>query len=147
MAKTAKTPTRSRLWWLVRGIDKRQSFVFPVQVTVEEDEPNLYGATIPGLEDHMAAMGRTAEEAERNAIELFQATVDDALDKKASVSHAIGSSRSMTADFPVSKADEFFKLIHDLDFRELDSDDDEGWRGVPLGLAVLSLPTADEAQS
>jgi hypothetical protein len=138
-----KAAVRTRLWWLVRGIDERQSFIFPVPVAVEEDEPNLYGATIPGLEDHMAAMGRTAEEAERNALELFKASVDDALEKGTSVSYVIGSDQYMTADFPVTKADEFFKLIHNLELRDLE--DEETWRGVPLG-AVDSSTIADDLQ-
>ena len=137
----AKAPARIRLWWLVRGIDENRSLIFPVHVTVEEDEPNLFGATIPGLEDHMAAMGRTPDEAEQNAVELFQATVDDALAKDTSVSFAIGSQQYMTADFPVIKADAFFRQIHNLNLRELAIDDE--WRGVPLA-APFPQPSAIE---
>lgn len=142
MPKTQTRSATSRVWWLVRGIDTFRSFVFPIQVTIEEDEPNLYGASIPGLEDQIAAMGRTGDEAERNALELFQGIVDDALDKGTSVAFAINSMQYMTANFPITKADEFFKAIENLDLRELDSasEDDDGWRGVPFGPAFLSSP-------
>jgi hypothetical protein len=117
-----------------------------VQVTVEEDEPNLYGASIQGLDERVAAMGVTGDEAERNALELFQGIVDDALDAGTSVAYAIGEMPYMTADFHVAKAAEFFKLIQNLDLRDLDSaaDDDDGWRGVPLSPAFLASRTSVE---
>lgn len=127
----------NRVWWLVRGIDKAQSFLFPVQVTVEEDEPNLYGAAVQGMEEHMAAMGRTASEAERNALDLFKAVVDDALDRKASLAVVLGKDFGYhIANFPVTQAATFFSAIHDL---ETLHDSDE-WQGVPVALIAFQKP-------
>jgi hypothetical protein len=102
--------TETTVSWMMRGIDEHSSLLFAVPVTVEEDEPGLFGAVVKGMEDLMAASGRTPEEASENARLLFMATVDDALARKISVQFVTGLP-AVTVNVPISKAPQLFALL------------------------------------
>jgi hypothetical protein len=95
--------------WMMRGLDDKRSLVFSIVVSVES-EGELFAATVMAMEDQMAAYGRTEEEAADNARLLFKATVDDALARNASISHATGQ-HAITMEIPISDAPKFFHFL------------------------------------
>jgi len=44
-------------------VGEKQSYLFHLDVVVEEDEPGLFGAFVVGMEDTMGASGHTVDEA------------------------------------------------------------------------------------
>jgi hypothetical protein len=127
------TERDTRSWWMLRGYDDKQSFLFSVQVVIEEDDHGLFGATVAGMEEHMAAMGHSADEAADNARALFMATVDDAIDQKTSIAYAIGFN-PVTLNVTLKDAPNVFAALATAALAK-EKDDDE-WLRIPG--AVLS---------
>lgn len=96
--------------WLMRGISERKSLMFSLATRTEAEGDGLYAAEIAGMEDQLAASGRTPEEALENARLLFMATADDALRKGASISFATGQ-QAIALDIPIWQAPKFFHLL------------------------------------
>lgn len=117
-----------RSWWMLRGFDDTQSFLFNVQVVVEEDEPGLFAATVAGMEDHMAAMGHSADEAADNARALFMATVDDAIHQKTSIAYAIGFN-PVTLTVTLKDAPKVFAALDAVRMKGGGGDDE--WLRIP----------------
>jgi hypothetical protein len=83
--------TGQKFWFLLRRLGESETLFFPIVVRVEEDEPALFGAEVLGLEGRLIAMGRSGEEAESDAITLFQAIVDDAIEKHEPLGRELGN--------------------------------------------------------
>lgn len=119
-------PRRAGIWML-REFAQGQSFLFAVKMTVEEDGPDLFAATVAGMEDQMAAMGRTVDEAVQNARFLFMATVDDAIAKGISIEFAT-ENQPITLNISLKDAPKFFHLLESK-LAELESQDN--WLRLP----------------
>ena len=132
--------TARRVWFLLRRIDEQDSLFFPLVVDIEEHEPALFGASIFGLDGRLAAMGRTAEEAEGSAVAMFKDIVDLAFEKNVPLGKELGERvpfRRVKVTF--EKADEFF-----ADFLEAlsSSQVEEEWRSVPTTALVAAASPA-----
>ena len=127
--------TGRRIWFLLRRFEA-DSILFPIIVETAEDEAALFGASISGLDDRLAAMGRTVEEAERNAVEMFKDIVDLAIEKNTPLGHELGQGVPFTRlNYSFENAQAFFdELKATLRF----GSEDEEWRLVPTTALVAS---------
>ena len=123
------TEQETRAWWLLRRspMDPKRSFLFHVDVVIEEDEPGLFGAHVVGMEDRMVAMGQSLEEATENACMLFMDTVDDAVESSVSFSFAIGNSDYAHLNIPISEAASVFEALRAIEHEE----EEELWLRIP----------------
>lgn len=131
-----------RIWFLLRKLDEQDSLFFPIVVDVEEHEPVLFGASIPGLDGRLAAMGRTAEEAEHNAVAMFRDIVDLAFDKRIPLSKELGEGvpfRRVNVTF--AKADEFFASFLEA-LTSIHETDEQEWRSIPTTALVAAAASS-----
>lgn len=103
-----ENPIRRQIW-LMRGIGEKKSLMFSLSLAIEQ-EGEYFAASISGMDDQMAATGRTTEEALHSARLLFMMTVEDALAEHRSISYATGQ-EPITLDLPLSEAPKFFHLL------------------------------------
>jgi predicted RNase H-like HicB family nuclease len=68
-----------RQWGLARQVAPRKTIVFLVTVEIEKTDTDCFASTILPL-DSVFASGTTPDEAERNALELFQDMVDHCIE-------------------------------------------------------------------
>lgn len=116
----------------MRGIDRHSSLLFVVPITIEEDEPGLFGAAVDTMKDRMAASGRTPEEAADNACRLFRGMVDSSLARKVSIQFATGL-QAMPLKVPISEAPKVFALLDEID--AIEEEQETNWlRLFPLGI-------------
>lgn len=125
------TNRTTRQLWCMRALGEKQSLMFSLRVCAEPED-DFFAAFVVGMEDHMAASGRTTDEAIANAIILFRATVDDAIKNGMSVNFATGQT-PVTLDIPIWMAPKFFHLLE----RKLmnDETDIEQWWSIPTSEA------------
>lgn len=96
----------------MRGLDPQRSVLFFVLVLIEEDEPGLYGAIIPGLENRLSAIGTSAREAESHAMELFRDLVDAAVEDGTPLSNVLPTTVPFKSiDEGIDQADAVFEHI------------------------------------
>jgi hypothetical protein len=107
--------------------------MFSVAVQIER-ENELFAATVANMEDQMAATGRDEDEALTNARLLFMATVDDALERGASIQFATGQ-EAVTLELPVWMAPKFFHLLEQK-LMEGEEDEYDKWVSIVAAPAV-----------
>ena len=128
-----------KFWMLARKKNEQSTIVFFTLVKTERDLDSAedhHAATIAGLEDRLVATGRTADEAEDAAIDLFRDLIDDAIENssapaRTAISECLnGGVPFVEADKPLSKAEELFEefgRLLDEKIRGLERDDSEEW--------------------
>ncbi|HEY0875585.1 MAG TPA: hypothetical protein VGD94_19060 [Vicinamibacterales bacterium] len=116
---------KTKRLWLMRGIGEKKSLMFSVAVRVEPED-GLYAAWVINMEEQMAAMGETEEEAVANAQMLFMATVDDALRRGVSIQYVTGQ-EAIALDLPIWMAPKFF---HMLEQKLMEDDTDIQWVSI-----------------
>ena len=125
----AEQDTRS--WWMLRRYetDPHKTFLFHVEVILEQDAPGLFGAVVAGMEDTMCASGASPEEAEEQARLLFMDTVDDAMASGVSLSFAIGNSDYRLLNVPITEAPRIFAELNQIN--DEPDEDDGRWILIP----------------
>jgi hypothetical protein len=125
-----------RLWLLLRRVDEKTCLFFAPSVCIQEDEPALFSAAIAGFENRMAAAGRSIEEAESNAIDMFQVLIDYSIEHKKPLGFELGTAVPYRV-LPLrwEKAAEFFEAFTTALLSGVSHQMQE-WHSVPTTLLV-----------
>jgi hypothetical protein len=128
-----------RIWLLLRKLDEQKSLFFTLLVRIAEDEPAVFGATINGLENRMAAAGQSLYEAELNAVEMFKGLIDYTLEtSRVPLGFELGQTFPyVVVPVKLEQADAFFEAIENA-VKSAADDNEPEWRSVPTSLLVAS---------
>ncbi|MEK6373406.1 MAG: hypothetical protein AABO58_12000 [Acidobacteriota bacterium] len=131
---------------MLRKYDEKSSLFFVPHVHIQEDAPALFTASVVGLENRMAAAGNSVDEAESNAIEMFQVLIDYSIENKTPLSSQLGAEVPFTV-VPVTleKGSEFFAAFFAALVNAVSTA--EEWRSVPTTVLVATSYTASLSQT
>ena len=137
--------TIHRNWLLMRKLEEKKSLFFSVLIRIKEDEPALFGATVDGLDNRLAAAGESVDEAESNALDMFRGLVDYTLDKRIPLGNELGSPIPyLVVPIGLDQAEAFFDGIKEA-MNAAAADELEEWRTVPTSVLVASAETLTDS--
>ena len=128
--------TTHRTWLLLRRLDDEKSLFFVPHVRVDEDRPAQFSASVVGLENRMLAAGCSIDEAEGNAIDMFQVLVDHAIESNAPLGFELGDVAFSVVPVTFKQAGQFFAAFDK--FLSAANAAGEEWRSVPTSVLVAS---------
>jgi hypothetical protein len=125
----AMSPQGATKGLLIRSFGPHKSLIFTLTLHVERDkDTGLFDGTVVGLEDSIAGIASTRDDALMRAVRLFQSVVDDAIHRHMSLRELLSDERIKVLQSELPIDDVVRRLNQGGDDSEDEQDSD--WRSV-----------------
>jgi len=123
-------PRDIRVWFLMRGVNAQESYVFIQVIAVDRSGPGRFTATIIGTDGRIVAVGQTEDEAADEALELFKGMIDHCIDVGRPLENVLGKPPKRVP-FPISKSEQFFGVLDQVIAQGLEEAAEDDWAAAP----------------